>query len=38
LKPVHPGEVLREEFLKPFNLTEKILPLNWVYRLKMLRT
>jgi len=23
LKPIHPGEVLREEFLKPFNLTEK---------------
>ena len=22
LKPIHPGEVLREEFLKPFNLTE----------------
>jgi addiction module HigA family antidote len=23
LKPIHPGEVLREEFLKPFSLTEK---------------
>lgn len=22
LKPVHPGEVLREEFLKPFDLTD----------------
>ena len=23
LKPIHPGEVLREEFLKPFELSQK---------------
>lgn len=25
LKPIHPGEVLREEFLKPFSISEESL-------------
>jgi len=25
LKPIHPGEVLREEFLKPFDISEESL-------------
>ncbi len=25
LKPIHPGEVLREEFLKPFGITDESL-------------
>ncbi|MDQ3749532.1 MAG: hypothetical protein M3367_11080 [Acidobacteriota bacterium] len=25
LKPIHPGEVLREEFLKPFGISEESL-------------
>ena len=25
LKPIHPGEVLREEFLKPFHISEESL-------------
>ena len=28
LKPVHPGEVLREEFLKPFGISENELAAN----------
>lgn len=28
LKPIHPGEVLREEFLKPFKISEKNLAQN----------
>ncbi|MCC7354092.1 MAG: HigA family addiction module antidote protein [Anaerolineae bacterium] len=28
LKPVHPGEVLREEFLKPFGLSQNRLALS----------
>jgi addiction module HigA family antidote len=28
LKPIHPGEVLREEFLKPFGISENELAAN----------
>ena len=28
IKPVHPGEVLREEFLKPMNLSQNRLAIN----------
>lgn len=30
LKPIHPGEVLREEFLKPFGISEEKLAQNLV--------
>ena len=30
LDPIHPGEILMEEFMKPLNLPATLLPNNWV--------
>ena len=33
LMPVHPGEVLLEEFLKPMDLSENDISINWPLKL-----